>query len=50
MYKRQAASGDTVVLKFPKPGDKSELRAFSADGDVNAYEYCNLHGFWKNAD
>ena len=45
-----AASGDTVVLKFPKPGDKPELRAFSADGDVNAYEYCNLHGFWKNAD
>ena len=45
-----AVSGDTVTMKFPKPGDKPELRTFSADGEVKAYEICNLHGYWKSAD
>ncbi len=41
-----AAAGDTVVLKFPKPGEKPELKT-TLSGDVTAYEHCNLHGFWK---
>lgn len=45
-----AVTGDTVTMKFPKPGDKPELRTFSADGEVKAYEICNLHGYWKSAD
>ena len=45
-----AVTGDTVTVRFPKPGDKPELRSFSQDGDVTAYELCNLHGFWKSAD
>lgn len=45
-----AVTGDTVTMRFPKPGDKPELKTFSAGGDVEAFEYCNLHGFWKNAD
>lgn len=45
-----AVSGDTVTMKFPKPGDKPELRTFSTDGAVKAYEICNLHGYWKSAD
>ena len=45
-----AVTEDTVVMKFPKPGDKPELRTFSTDGAVKAYEICNLHGYWKSAD
>ncbi len=42
-----AVTGDTVTLRFPKPGDAPELRTFSKGGSVEAYEICNLHGFWK---
>ena len=43
-----AVTEDTVVMKFPKPGDKPELKTFAyGDGKVAAYELCNLHGFWK---
>lgn len=42
-----AVNGDTVTIRLPKPGDEPVLHAFSADGDVTPYEYCNLHGFWK---
>ena len=43
-----AVTEDTVVMKFPKPGDKPELRTFQyGEGKLTAYELCNLHGFWK---
>lgn len=42
-----AVDGDTVTIRMPKPGDEPVLHAFSASGDVSAYEYCNLHGYWK---
>lgn len=45
-----AVSDDTLVLKFPKPGDEPVLKTFSRSGEVTAYELCNLHGFWKSAD
>ncbi len=36
--------------KTLKPGDKPAAVFFLAPGDavVAAYEYCNLHGLWKN--
>lgn len=42
-----AVSGDTVTFRFPKPGDEPELKTFTREEKVEAYEYCNLHGFWK---
>lgn len=43
-----AVSGDTVTMKFPKPGEKPEMDVyFKGDAEVVAYELCNLHGFWK---
>lgn len=42
-----AVSGDTVTIRTPKPGDEPVLHTFTADADVQAYEYCNLHGYWK---
>ena len=43
-----AVGDDTMVLKFPKPGDEPELKSFFRTQQVSAYELCNLHGFWKN--
>ena len=43
-----AVGDDTMVLKFPKPGDAPELKSFFRTQQVSAYELCNLHGFWKN--
>lgn len=45
-----AVSGDTVTMRFPKPGDAPELHTFSDSADVTAYELCNLHGYWKSQD
>ena len=42
-----AVDGDTVTMKFPKPGEKPELKTFCRSEKVEAYEICNLHGFWK---
>ena len=42
-----AVTEDTVVMKFPKPGDKPELKTFVRGDKVEAYEICNLHGYWK---
>ena len=40
-----AATGDTVTIRKPKPGDAPLLKVTTTE-DVTAYEYCNLHGFW----
>ena len=42
-----AVDGDTVTTKFPKPGDNPELKTFVRGDKVEAYEICNLHGYWK---
>ena len=42
-----AVTDDTVTIRFHKPGDAPELKTFSKSGKVEAYEICNLHGFWK---
>ena len=41
-----AVSGNKVTFQLPKPGDEPVLKTGGAD-PVTAYEYCNLHGFWK---
>lgn len=41
-----AVSGDTVTVRFPKPGDDPSLVVESKE-PVTAYEICNLHGYWK---
>ena len=45
-----AVSGDTVTVRFPKPGEKPELRTFCRGEKVEAYEICNLHGYWKGQE
>ena len=41
-----AVSGDTVTVRFPKPGDDPSMVVESRE-PVAAYEICNLHGYWK---
>ena len=41
-----AVGDDTVTIRKPKPGDAAVLETKLA-GKVTAYEYCNLHGYWK---
>lgn len=40
-----AVSGDTAVVRLPKPGDQPVLH-LQAQGDVTAYAYCDLHDYW----
>ena len=42
-----AVDGDTVTVRLPQPGEKPELKTGVKGERVEAYEYCNLHGFWK---
>lgn len=44
-----AVSGDTVTVRFPKPGDDPTLTVESKE-PVTAYEICNLHGYWKGQE
>lgn len=44
-----AVSGDTVTVRFPKPGDDPTLVVESKE-PIDAYEICNLHGFWKGQE
>ncbi len=41
-----AVNENTAVFKLPKPGDEPILDT-TLEGNVAAYEYCTLHGFWK---
>lgn len=41
-----AVNEDTAVFKLPKPGQEPILNT-CLDGKITAYEWCNLHGFWK---
>ena len=44
-----AVSGDKVTFRMPKPGEEPVLKVGGAE-PVTAYEYCNLHGFWKGQE
>jgi len=41
-----AVNENTAVIKCPKPGEEPVLNT-QLEGKVTAYEWCNLHGFWK---
>lgn len=41
-----ASNEDTVVFKMPKPGQEPVLNT-CLEGQITAYEWCNLHGLWK---
>lgn len=41
-----AVGSDTVTVRLTKPDDVPVLKTVM-EGDVTAYELCNLHGFWK---
>lgn len=41
-----AAGGNKVTFQLPKPGDEPVMKTDSSE-KIIAYEYCNLHGFWK---
>jgi superoxide reductase len=44
----QVISDGVAYRKFLKPGDRPEAEfAIEAD-NVNAREYCNVHGLWKS--
>jgi len=38
---------DRVYRKFLKPGDKPEVDFKIKEGQIEAREFCNLHGLWK---
>ena len=42
-------SKNNVFYKELKPGDEpvAEFKLVEGDEVVAAYDYCNLHGFWK---
>lgn len=40
-----AISGDTAVVRLPKPGDQPVLQLTAGD-PVTAYAYCDLHDYW----
>lgn len=44
-----AVGGSQVTFQLPKPGDEPVLETTQA-APVTAYEYCNLHGFWKGQE
>lgn len=40
-----AVTGDTAVVRLPRPGSAPELRLRAGEG-VTAYAYCDLHNYW----
>lgn len=40
-----AVSGDTAVVRLPRPGDQPTLRLTTPE-TVTAYAYCDLHDYW----
>ena len=37
-----------VYLKFLNPNEKAELEVTNFEEDIEAIEYCNIHGLWRN--
>lgn len=42
------SSKNRVTVQFLEPQEKPETTVLDAKEDITAYEYCNLHGFWKS--
>jgi len=41
-------SGNKVLRKYLKPGEKPEAIFMTDEKNVTAREYCNVHGHWKS--
>ena len=39
--------GKRVIVDFLKPGEEPKTEICGGIDGLTAYEYCNLHGFWK---
>lgn len=37
-----------IRLKFFNPNQKAEYKISGLNGDVTAYELCNIHGLWRS--
>jgi len=44
----QVITDNAAYRKFLKPGDKSQAEFPIKADSVQAREYCNIHGLWKN--
>jgi len=44
----QVIADDAAYRKFLKPGDKPQAEFPIKSDKVQAREYCNIHGLWKN--
>ncbi len=44
----EAISGDNLLVKGLKPGQKPEAEFPVTGTKVKVRAYCNVHGFWKN--
>ena len=44
-----AVSGSKVTFQITKPGEEPVMKTGGAE-PVTAYEYCNLHGYWKGQE
>jgi len=43
----ERSEGDRVIVQFLKPGEEPTAQICGGTDGLAAYEYCNLHGFWK---
>lgn len=39
-----------VIVQFLNPGETPEMTVCGNPEGLTAYEYCNLHGFWKSGE
>ena len=44
-----AVSGNKVTFQITKPGEEPVMKTGGTE-PVTAYEYCNLHGYWKGQE
>lgn len=44
----QVIADGEAYRKFLKPGDKPQAKFFIKVEDIEAREYCNVHGLWKS--
>jgi superoxide reductase len=44
----QVITNGEAYRKFLKPGDKPQAKFFIKADDIEAREFCNVHGLWKS--
>jgi superoxide reductase len=45
----QVIADGEAYRKFLKPGDKPEAKFYIKADDIEAREFCNIHGLWKSS-